>query len=95
MRAVGFGLLALAVLLILTGRLWYLQIVKGQEYSAWADGNRIRIIPLPSPRGMIFDRNGNVLAGNRFAFTVSAVPGGLGENREVLIERLAPPLGAE
>lgn len=93
MRAVGFGLLALAVLLILTGRLWYLQIVKGQEYSAWADGNRIRIIPLPSPRGMIFDRNGNVLAGNRFAFTVSAVPGGLGENREVLIERLAPLLG--
>ena len=63
-------LLALAVLLILTGRLWYLQIVEGQEYSAWADGNRIRIIPLPSPRGMIFDRNGNVLAGNRFAFTV-------------------------
>ena len=93
MRAVGFGLLALAVLLILTGRLWYLPIVKGQEYSAWADGNRIRIIPLPSPRGMIFDRNGNVLAGNRFAFTVSAVPGGLGENREVLIERLAPLLG--
>lgn len=92
-RALGFGALALAIILILAGRLWYLQIVKGQEYSAWADGNRIRVIPLPSPRGMIFDRNGNVLAGNRFAFTVSAVPGGLGANRDVLIERLAVLLG--
>lgn len=92
-RAVGFGLLALCVLLLLTGRLWYLQIVKGHEYSAWADGNRIRVIPLPSPRGMMFDRNGHIVAGNRFAFTVSAVPGGLGQNREVLIERLAVLLG--
>lgn len=92
-RAVGFGLLAIAILLALAGRLWYLQIVKGQEFSAWADGNRIRVIPLPSPRGMMFDRNGHIVAGNRFAFTVSAVPGGLGQNRALLIERLAVLLG--
>lgn len=92
-RALAFAALALFIFLGLAGRLWYLQIVNGKAYSALAEGNRIRVIPLPSPRGMIFDRNGTVLAGNRFAFTVSAVPGGLGDHRAILIERLAVLLG--
>lgn len=92
-RALVFAALSLLILIGLAGRLWYLQVVKGSEYAAKADGNRIRVIPLSSPRGMIFDRHGNVLAGNRFAFTVSAVPGGLRENRAVVVERLAALLG--
>lgn len=88
-RVRAFAVLILLTVAVLTARLWYLQIVRGQEFSALADGNRIRMIPLPAPRGIIYDRNGNVLAGNRFAFTISAVPGGLGRQKEALVSRLA------
>jgi penicillin-binding protein 2 len=85
--------LALIILsfLILVGRLWYLQIVKGEKYASQADGNRIRMMTVAAPRGLIYDRNGKVLATNRFAHTVMAVTGGLTleENRE-LAQLLSP-----
>lgn len=85
--------LVLCIVLLLMGRLWFLQVVQGHEYAALADGNRIRVVPLPAPRGVIVDREGRILAGNRPAYTVSAVPGGLGAERDLLVERLAALLG--
>lgn len=88
-KSQAFGILILLIFAVLTGRLWYLQVIHEDVYTSLADGNRMRMIPLPAPRGMILDRNGEVLAGNRFAFTVSAVPEGLGGNKDELVQRLA------
>src|SRR5690606_41443711 len=82
-----------AVLFVLAGRMWQLQIVHGEHYAALADGNRMRRLSITAPRGVIRDREGRVLADNRLAFTVAIVPGGLAENREAVVARLSRILG--
>ena len=60
------------VLLTLLGiRLYYLQIVKGDYYSVKAENQRIRLIPIPAPRGAIFDRNGKLLVDSRPTYNVT------------------------
>ena len=46
---------------MLTIRLWYIQIYKGDYYRRISENNRIRRIEIPAPRGMIFDRFGKVV----------------------------------
>ena len=51
--------------LVLFGRLFELQIIKGSYYRSLSEGNRIRRIPITAPRGRIIARNGEILAGNK------------------------------
>ena len=64
-HAIAFILLA-----ILGVRLYYLQVVKGEYYSERAENQRIRHIPIPAPRGVIFDRNGKILVDSRPTWNV-------------------------
>ena len=64
-------ILAFALLIILGARLYYLQIVKGEDYARRAESQRIREIPIPAPRGAIFDRNGKILVDSRPTFNVT------------------------
>ncbi|HAI21871.1 MAG TPA: penicillin-binding protein 2, partial [Clostridiales bacterium UBA8153] len=52
-------------------RLGHLQLVMGQYYLELSDGNRVRTMESPAPRGQIIDRHGEVVATNRPAFSVS------------------------
>lgn len=61
-------------MLIIVGKLFQLQVVKGKRYFRLAEANRIRKIYTPAPRGKIFDRNGNILADSRPSFTISVIP---------------------
>ncbi|MDP2857105.1 MAG: penicillin-binding protein 2 [Bacillota bacterium] len=61
------------VFTFLGGRLAYLQIAQGGTYSKLSEGNRIRLIPLPAPRGVIYDRNGKPVVTARPAYSVSLV----------------------
>ncbi|MGD9331321.1 MAG: penicillin-binding protein 2 [Desulfobacterales bacterium] len=54
--------------LILIMRLVYLQIIKGQEYRRLSLNNSIRLQSIDAPRGLIFDRHGNLLVDNRPSF---------------------------
>lgn len=60
-------------LLVLVVRLWQLQVVRGEEYRAQSENNRMRTIPVPPPRGTIVDRQGRELVRNRPAFNVELV----------------------
>ncbi len=62
--------LAFVLLTLLGVRLYYLQIVKGEYYSERAESQRIRLIPIPAPRGAIFDRNGKLLVDSRPTYNV-------------------------
>ncbi|HKI73939.1 MAG TPA: penicillin-binding protein 2 [Pseudomonadales bacterium] len=63
-RAVaGFALLVLLTL-FLVARLFYLQIVRHDVYSTLSDKNRIQVQSLAPTRGLIYDRNGELLADN-------------------------------
>ncbi|MEK7222332.1 MAG: penicillin-binding protein 2, partial [Nitrospirota bacterium] len=57
-------------LLLLSVRLWYLQVVKGTYYRALSEQNRIRTVDLKPARGLIFDRHGELLANNVPSFNL-------------------------
>lgn len=63
-------IVAFVLLTILGVRLYYLQVVQGQYYSNRAENQRIRLIPIPAPRGAILDRNGKVLVDSRSTYNV-------------------------
>ncbi len=58
----------------LVSRLYYLQVVRSEEYRMLADENRISLRLLAPPRGLIVDRNGEVVAGNMQNYRVLLVP---------------------
>ncbi len=66
-------ILAIAFL-VLASRLWYLQVLKGDEFEEFSLDNRIRIERVPAPRGRILDRFGRELVVNRPSFDVYALP---------------------
>ncbi|MCD9186212.1 MAG: penicillin-binding protein 2 [Pyrinomonadaceae bacterium] len=63
--------LAFIFLTILGVRLYYLQVMRGSYYSERAENQRIRLIPIPAPRGAIFDRNGKILVDSRSTYNVT------------------------
>ena len=69
-----FLIVGLIGFLALGFRLWYLQIIKGEEFSRFSKHNRIRIREIPASRGMILDRRGRILIDNRPSFEVLLVP---------------------
>jgi penicillin-binding protein 2 len=49
---------------------WHLQVIRGKYFRDLAENNRIRAVPIPAPRGPLFDRKGRILAENRSSFNV-------------------------
>lgn len=58
----------------LTGRLWYLQILKGKDFAIASERNRVREVTRPAPRGLIYDRNGTLMLSNRPFFDLVIIP---------------------
>lgn len=73
-RIVIAAIVASSLFLIVAGRLFYLQVVKNSYYTDLAQDNRIRLDPLPPDRGLIYDRQGSVLAENTPAYTLELTP---------------------
>ncbi|RMG57400.1 MAG: penicillin-binding protein 2, partial [Deltaproteobacteria bacterium] len=65
---------ALAIFLLLLIRLYYLQVVRFEEYSRLAEENRVRLRPIRAPRGLILDRDGEIVADSVPAFTLVCTP---------------------
>ncbi|WP_324717490.1 penicillin-binding protein 2 [Carboxydochorda subterranea] len=65
---------ALVLFGILWARLWYLQLMQGGHFAALAERNRLRVVPVTAPRGLLYDRNGQVLVRNRTSYTASIIP---------------------
>lgn len=70
---VCFGILVLLTL-FLVARFFYLQIVQHDIYATRSDNNRIQVQPLPPIRGLIYDRNGELLADNSPSFNLTLTP---------------------
>ena len=49
---------------------WHLQVIRGKSFRDQAENNRTRTLPIPAPRGPLFDRKGRILAENRSSFNV-------------------------
>ena len=71
-------LTALAGVVLLSGvlvaRLTYLQVISHAHFATLSEDNRVKIVPIPPTRGLIYDRNGVVLAQNQPSFSLEVVP---------------------
>lgn len=72
---------------ILIARLGYLQIIKGDEFRKKSENNAVRFRQIKPLRGLILDRNGNVLVDNKPSFDVIYVPNKNSANR-LSVEKL-------
>ena len=64
----------LGITAAITARLWYLQIIKGSDFSVASARNRVREITRPAPRGLIYDRFSRILLSNRLFFDLIVIP---------------------
>jgi len=76
-RFIAFGVAAALMFAVLGGRLFQLQIVNGEQYAARAAATRTIEIPLRSPRGLVFDREGRPVVVNVPSWTVKILPADL------------------
>ncbi len=68
--AIAFGFVML-LMLVLIGRIYYLQVIEHDRYAAISENNRVQLQPVAPRRGLIYDRNGVLLADNRPNFSVT------------------------
>ncbi|MGD2074375.1 MAG: penicillin-binding protein 2, partial [Gammaproteobacteria bacterium] len=73
-RSIQALVFAALLLGILVGRLTYLQVLAHEHFITLSDDNRIKILPLPPNRGLIFDRNGLILADNLPSYRLEITP---------------------
>lgn len=69
-RVAGFGGVLVLLFSLLLGRLWLLQVVRGETYRTLAQENRGRTVRTTAPRGTIVDASGKVMVSNRAQFSV-------------------------
>ena len=73
-RIAGVLLCAVAAFALLLARLFYLQIIEGEEFRRHSENNSIRLQSLDAPRGLIFDAEGRLLVDNRPSFDLNIIP---------------------
>ena len=84
--------MALAIgFVLLVGAFFKTQVVQYKQYVMQSEENRLRPIPLPAPRGIIYDRHGEVIAENLPAYSVSLTAPSVDSLRSALAQ-LAPTL---
>ena len=84
MRVRILGIIIFILTSLLVAGLFYLQVIKGPVYQRLSTQNRIRLVPIESPRGRIFDRNGRVLVDNKICFDVAIIPQELDDKEDIL-----------
>lgn len=67
-------LAVLGLLGVLVARVGYLQVVEYQRYSSLSENNRVQLTPIAPTRGLIYDRNGVLLADNRPMYRLVVTP---------------------
>ncbi|KRT53818.1 penicillin-binding protein 2 [endosymbiont of Ridgeia piscesae] len=87
-RSIAAAIIVTLMLLLLGVRMVYLQVVSHEHYTTLSKDNRVKLQPLPPTRGLIYDRNGVILAQNLPAYSLEITPEKV-ESLEQTIEQLA------
>jgi penicillin-binding protein 2 len=73
-RSILLLVFAAILIMILFSRLFYLQVVSHEHYTTLSEDNRVKLQPIPPNRGLIFDRNGLILAENLPSYRLEITP---------------------
>ncbi len=88
-RMVWATVVVVLAFLVLVGRLYQLQILRGDEFKEKADENFVKPLRLPADRGHILDRRGKVLVDSRPSYDVMLTPAYCGKQCDEILARLA------
>jgi penicillin-binding protein 2 len=96
-RVVTMAVAVAVVFLILGARLWYLQVLSSEDYSTTAQQTQQKEVAIPAQRGVIYDREGEVLANNVPGLNVTMIPDYMRklENDRERVKELAEVLDAD
>ena len=83
-----FSGIVIILMIVLISRFCYLQIFKYEQYKHKAEINRIRAVTIDAPRGLILDRNRNILVDNYPTYILTGIPGEM-EDRENIFYTLS------
>ncbi|UCG77235.1 MAG: penicillin-binding protein 2 [Nitrospirota bacterium] len=78
-RIVISGYVIVIVFFVFFLRLWQIQVLEGKQYRQHSYSNRIKVLKIPAPRGIIYDRNGKALVKNGPFYSASLIPGAASE----------------
>ncbi len=91
-RVLSLAVLIAVVFTVLGARLWYLQVLTGEEYNVMAQNTGTMTVKDPAQRGVIYDRDGEILANNVPGLNVTAIPNEISRGK---VGELAEVLGAD
>ncbi|MFZ4813521.1 MAG: penicillin-binding protein 2 [Phototrophicaceae bacterium] len=84
-RLTVFQAVIVAIFLIFSLQLYQYQLVEGDQFALIADDNRLNRLPIPAPRGVIFDRYNQPMAINVPAYNVTIVPAALPDDADATL----------
>ncbi|MBV1786721.1 penicillin-binding protein 2 [Marinobacterium sp. D7] len=70
-RAIVAMVVVVLMMAVLVGRIYFLQVIEHDRYAAISENNRVQLQPVAPRRGLIYDRNGVLLADNRPNFSLT------------------------
>lgn len=73
-RVIASIIIGCIMLLILLGRLWYLQVIEHEHFTTLSEDNRVKLQPIPPNRGLVYDRNGTLMAENLPSYRLEITP---------------------
>jgi len=91
-RVVSLAVLIAAVFIVLGARLWYLQVLTGEDYTLAARATQHTNIKIPAQRGVVYDRDGKILANNVPGLNVTVIPDEISRDK---VRELARVVGAD
>jgi penicillin-binding protein 2 len=83
-RALGAYTVLAIFMVALAVSFFRIQVLRSSTWELRAESNRIRQLPVPTPRGIIYDRNGRILADNVPGYAITLLPGPLDSMRATL-----------
>ena len=84
-RLIGFYIISLCIVVLIILRLSYLKVIASDEYYLKALELWTRDAPIEGRRGIIYDRNGKIIVGNKLAPTVVAIPKQIVNKRSIML----------
>ena len=91
-RVLSLAVLIALVFTVLGARLWYLQVLTGEEYNVMAQSTQTLTVKDPAQRGVVYDRDGEILATNKPGLNVTVIPDDISREK---VGELAEILGAD
>lgn len=73
-RIIFAGVAATVLILVILFRIFTLQVIQHDHFTTLSQSNRVKIVPIPPTRGLIFSRDNVLLADNRSSFSLELTP---------------------